>query len=181
MRDYTNTVPANDSAEVGRVGNFVHVKETTGDLTFLAEYDGQTFRLVMQRGDVLTMPRKFDSLRVVNDTAGGVTFTLVIGNGDFRREGTITIEKPGTSAAGNVSCLAGASTVIRSAVTSRQKLSISSDVANSALLKIGEAPSALNGIDLFPGETISITFTGVIRAYNAAGLPQQVSFFEEQD
>ena len=183
MRDYPFVIPAGDSREEGAVGSFIYVKETSNPINVVAEFSGGVFNLTMERGDALEMPRgiQYNSFRIGGDGGLAATGVLVVGDGDFRREASITLAKAATSATGNISCLATASTVVRSAVSSRVKLRISSDIANSSVLKIAEVPSAANGIDLHPGETVSVTFTGVVRAYNPAGLAQQVSFFEERD
>jgi len=183
VRDYPFSVPANDGREEGVAGDFIRVKSATGTIRILAEYDGGAENMEMDVGDVLKLKpgKKFNGFRVVNETGSTITGVLVVGEGDFRREANITIAKPTTAASGNVPCLATASTVVQSAVSSRHMLRISSDVGNSSVLKIAEAPSAQNGIDLFPGQTVPVTFTGVVRAYNPSGVAQQISFFEERD
>jgi len=182
MRDYNNTVGANSSLEIGRGSvNFIYVKSAAAALRFEAEYEGNIFVLEMLTGDVLHMPSVFDSVRVVNDTAGAVTFSLVIGKGDFRREANLTVARPQNLAvAADITCAATAKTLILGANLSRFYATIQNSPLSAGSVRVGDTTvSAIIGAWLAPGESKLYHATEGLYVYNPNGFAVIVSAEQE--
>jgi len=127
----------------------------------------------------------FSSVRFKNtDGANSLVLTFAAGFGDLvdnetTISGAITLNVPvGLSSAADVSLGAAAKTLILAANISRVEALITNLAANASTVRIGDVnAAAARGVELAPGQTITLETEGAIYAWNP-GAAQSVGVIE---
>ena len=120
-----------------------------------------------------------------NEAASEVTLLLLLANGEFNNpelSGTVTLDVADTlDSLPDDSVATVATELISAANTARKEIIIKNLATNSANFRIGDSgANATNGHELAPGETIIISTTAAVYAYNSHTAAQSLSIVEVQ-
>jgi len=180
LRKFDLALGAGDELALAVSGDFVRLRSSTGELTFFT--DGGS-RVPMVEGESVRLPAPFAWLRVRNDGAGAVDAVALIGSGEMSKTGTVTQSKPGAlDSLADKSCAATAVTQLVAANATRRELLIVNLAAGVETLRIGDSgAAAANGLPLDPGQSMTLTTTAAVYAYNPGAAAQSVALAEVND
>lgn len=182
----TTTIAAGGSVTLPIVGNYFHcIRSTlaTFEVAIDGEYGGE-----MEAGRGFDLPdgETYKSLHLVNtDGANPLTVTFNYGRGSYRDaklqvSGSIETSLAGSAfpSTADVPLGATATTQILAANTSRKEVLVSNLAANPATIRVGDVNAgAGRGVEVAPGQTITVNTTAAIYAYNP-GAAQNVGVVE---
>lgn len=179
-------VPAGGSREIGAVGSYVSVLESTLDFNIGIEDDALQFitqGLTIGTRDGST----FNRVRIENPNPGAITLTLAFGIGEIRDSRLSATAALNLTKASNlttvadVSCANAAATQVIAVNTTRRRVLVQNlDIA--ATLRVGDSSvTAARGHRLGPGETLELQSTEAVFVRNDSGAAVLVSIVEEAD
>lgn len=166
---------ANETKTIYTVGSFIRYKVGTVDVRVEPPNQG---RVSLSQGHKIRYADRFTQLDITNTTAGAITGTLTIGDGDFqddRINGAVTITGTTTvnHARGSmlsvldVICGPAARTTVAAAASTRREIAINNLASNTNTVRIGDVACAANdGIELMPGQTLFLATNSAVYAWN---------------
>jgi len=184
-RTYPVVIPANSAAILNVTGEFIYVLEC--DLTsFLVAMDGgpsdetkfRTYRRLPD-GD------SYSRLEIENPNGADLTLKIVAGFGSYSDDevsigGSVMLATPtGLSTTADKSMLATATTIILAANAARKTVTISNLDGNAEILRIGDVNvGAAQGVQLLPGQSVTIETEAEVYGYNPGAAAQSVGIAE---
>lgn len=187
--DYLYSVPAGESIVIAVGGEYVGCISSNQD-DFLISLDGDALQFMAQGLKIRTKGGdRFANVTVDNSgNASTLTLRLAIGDGDLVDQrlsltGAISVTKGDQfDTVPDVSVGAGVSAELLATDTARCEAIINNLAANAATLRVGDSNvAAARGVELAPGETIVLTTTEAVHAYNPGGVAQSVAVMEIKD
>lgn len=173
-------VPANGVLERNYNANYIVNLQSDGDLNI--SFDDKTPAFFPQG---LGYPVEFNKVRLINGTGAPITAKLNIGSvrTDDNRlslSGAFQISVPTTLQSGvDVSVAAGATSLVIAANTSRNEALVTNLSANSSVIRVGDLNAAANrGIEVSPGQTVTLETSAAIYVHNLGSGPQSVGVLE---
>ena len=185
MREYEFSISSGGQQARTVQGNFVRIKSASDEINVKVENkEGRIIAdLNLSGGMRFRVPDIFHTLRVANNNAGSVNAVLVAGVGDVddtEISGNVTVagsDTIGTST--DVSLAATSTTIISAANASRREILITNLTSNSEYLRVGDSNAgAARGTELAPGQTVSLSTSAAVYAYNPGAAAQSVSLLE---
>lgn len=186
MKPYSIKIPAAGSVEiaVGAGADYVRAQVAPVDLVVrVLDTDEQ---ITLSEGDDAVLSG-FSRVEFSHAAGADQAFTVLIGRGtrssSARVSGNVSISKPSTLAStADVVLAASAQTLIKAANATRREIIIKSLSENLVAIRVGEnAAAAARGHELMPGESITLTTTAAVYAWNLRTVAQSVSVVEVSD
>lgn len=190
------TIPLDSALENHRVemtGTFIYAikassKTVTLDLGF---QDTFSDKMPFYEGQFIGGVR-FDHVYVDCSAQSGGYITFIYGveaegqmrfNNPSSQFNSVSVVRPATiTTTADATLVADTTTLIAAADSTRHEVLIHNLSANTLTLRIGEsAAAAARGIPLAPGQTMNLTVSGAVYAYNPAGATTDVCILEIKD
>lgn len=170
LKTYNVKIPANGHVRMGVQGNFVSVTSATADFR-LETLKGD--RVVLREGKNVELT-EFKEFTLYDES--GVDNILVIDAGigkisDNEMSGSVGLASPSTlSTTADQTLTADTATVISAADTTRREIMIRAPKTNTVNIRIGDSDvGAARGIELEPGQTITLTTAAAVYGYPDGG------------
>lgn len=187
FRIYTVTIAAGDSVPIHASGAYVVALSATG--SFALAFDGGPFTPFLAGLKVqLAHSETFKTVRIKDTSGNPNTIMLGLGFGDLtdarlNLSGAITIAgSQNIATVADVALAAGVATQIVAANVARRAVVVKNLAGNLQTMRIGDAVAgAARGLELAPGETISIDSGAAVYGYNPGGAAESVSVMEVRD
>lgn len=170
LKTYNVKIPANGHVRMGIQGNFVSV--TSASSTFRLEtLNGD--RVVMREGKNVELTG-FKELLLYDESGTENSLVIEAGIGkisDNEMSGSVGVSSPSTlSTAADKTLTADTASVISAADTSRREIMIRAPKTNTVNIRIGDSDvGAARGIELEPGQTITLTTAAAVYGYPDGG------------
>lgn len=167
-------------------GNFIRVRQSDQTFTILLDDDVE---LKAEQNDVfqLTDDDEFKSLAVINDSGANLTFQLEIGYGEVKTNnvsisGTLKAALQGhstLSSAADDSIAATSTELVLASNTNRKEALITNLSSNAGNIRVGDSNAgASRGVEVSPGQTVTLSTTAAIYVYNEGTSAQSVGLLE---
>lgn len=185
MREYEFTVASGGQQSRAVKGNFARVKSADAEINLRFENkDGRVIAdLNLTAGMRCTLPEVFETIRVGNSSGSSVDAVVLVGFGDV--DDAAVVGEVDVSVSGSIDSVADVSIAtvttaqIVAANVARREVMITNLAANTANFRIGDSGAgAANGIELQPGQTITLTTTAAVYGYNSHTGAQSVAVLE---
>lgn len=190
FRSYPNngtiTIANGETYPINVVGNFINVK--SADQAFTIRLDGtEELRAEQNRRFKLTEDDSFSVVEVVNDSGANLTFQIEVGFGsvesdDVSISGTVNVEiqaHSGLSTTADDSIAATTTEQVLASNANRKEAIIGNLASNSDVVRVGDNNTgAGRGIELSPGQFLTLETTAAIYVYNAHSSAQSVCILE---
>ena len=180
MKDFELNLPAGDDMALGVSGSFVRLKASTGALVFKAPGS----HVSLAAGDYVRMaPFRAGQLRVQNLSGSAVDCTVTIGDGDAgsTRDISLSVASTMTDAA-DVSIGAASTDLVLAANANRREAMISNLATNTQTMRIGTTNAgAARGVEIEPGQTIVLSTSAAIYAFNPGGGAETLGVLELEE
>lgn len=169
IKDYPFTLAAGARTNIAGPLRSVRLMSTTGEI--ILEVDNAESALVAGRAIVFDVPA--DECWIINKGGSSVSGVLSLGARaivtDNILSGTVSTVKPSIiSTVEDVVLVAGASTIILSADATRDEVLISNLIGNASAIRVGNIGAwVTRGIQVGPGQTVTVRGTEAIYAYSA--------------
>lgn len=171
---------------INRGGTFVRVREADQAFKILLDDDVE---LKAELNDIFRLKDgdSFDRVTIINDSGATLAFQLEIGFGGVETNNVSLSGTLKTAAQGHASLvttaddsIAATTTVLVLAANTDRKEAIITNLAdNGAKIRVGDSNTgASRGVELSPGQSITLETTAAIYVYNAGAASQSVALLE---
>jgi len=181
MGDIYRKLSANEGESVAAAGTVIHCRNASNP--FHIQIGEHQFE--MDVGDQIGMPEGFDGFRI-EETQGAVnTIELVVLKGKYvqgKLVGTVSLDKLNAiTTSADVALNNGAITTVKAANTNRREIMVTALAGNASNIRVGDASTgAARGLELQPGQTVTLTTTDAVYAYSPTGT-ESVSVLEVEE
>ncbi len=174
LRPYTYSIPAGGEVVAAIVGGFFRIHDAEGDVIVSFDDTSSLQGITMPQGDQIET--KYRKVRINSVTAQTITILAGFGSyGDHSEDINVTATanvSPGNALVnvGRVTIGAGVGGVVFAAAASTKTIIIKSLSTNANSVNIGTTGvGALTGYELESGESMSMSVTAEIAAFNTGG------------
>lgn len=186
LAEFIRQLNANQTQPITVRGTFLRVADCASEVEIsLRQYEvgsrqGTQYKMTMRKGEKIYAATEFDNVTVRNLAAVSQTVTLMIGYGDYSAEVPSRIDAAdifqpdpdfGTSTGDPIAVANAGQTQLAAANARRKQLFIQLDSAQPDAIYVSAGAGIANqegGLELLPGQTLTLDYTGIIWARAAA-------------